>query len=307
MEQQSINIFISLVAVVFVFLFAVKKFSNQMQYLIGDRFKNLLEKSTSTPLRGALVGFGITSIIQSSSAVTVLLVSLVDAGVLSFVNSVGVIIGANVGTTITTQLVAFKILNIAPYILIFGFLLMNIKNRYQHFGKPVFYFGLIFSCLFIVSVLSVTLQENELFISLIENISNVFWAILVGVVWSTVLQSSSLATSLVVVLTAGGLLNFSQAFGIILGTNIGTTTTALIASTVTGRQGRKVAMAHFLFNVLGVFIFLPFVNMFSKFVTSLNLDVAGQVALSHLFFNCIIAILFLIFIKPFINLIHRIV
>jgi len=310
MEQQFFSIIISLVAVVFVFLFAIKKFSNQVQYLLGDKFKNLLEKFTNTPLKGVFVGAGLTSIIQSSTAVTVFLVSLVDAGVLSFTNSIGVIIGSNIGTTLTTQLVAFKVLNIAPYILVLGFILMNIKHRYnkfQHLGKPIFYFGLIFSCLFIISVLAGTFQESSVLLSLISKTSNLFFAIGVGIIIANVLQSSSIATSLIVIFAGGGLLTFPQAFGIILGTNIGTTTTALLASTVTGKQGKRVAVTHFMFNLLGVIIFLPFVGVFSNMISHINISLVGQVAVSHLIFNIIIAIVFLIAIKPFSNLIYKIV
>lgn len=310
MNQPFLSILISLIAIVFVFLFAVKKFSNQIEHLLGDRFKNLIEKFTNTPIKGVLVGAGVTSIIQSSTAVTVMLVSFVDAGILSFTNSIGVIIGSNIGTTITSQLVAFKVLNIAPYILVLGFILMSAKSKYnkiQHLGKPVFYFGLIFSCLFIISVLAGTFQESSVVMSLISKTSNIFFAILVGIIISTILQSSSVATSLIIVFTGGGLLTFTQAFGIILGTNIGTTTAALLASTVTGKQGKRVALTHFLFNLFGVIIFLPFVKIFSNIISLINVGSAGQVAISHLIFNIIIAVIFIIMIKPFNLLIYKII
>lgn len=307
MEQEVFSIAVSFVSIVFVFLFAVKKFSNQIQRLLGNRFKNILERFTNTPLKGALVGAGVTSIIQASAATTVLVVSLVDAGLLSFTNSIAVVIGSNVGTTITTQLVAFKVLNIAPYILVIGFIITNVNHKYnkiKHLGKPIFYFGLLFSCLYIISVLTSTLQENAFLLSLIDKTSNLFFAIGAGIILSIVLQSSSMATSLVIIFVSGGLLSFSQAFGIILGTNIGTTTTALLASMVTGKGGKRVAMAHFLFNFLGVIIFLPFVGIFSRLISYINIALPGQVALSHLIFNVIIATIFILAIKPFTKLVY---
>lgn len=310
MEQSWVSIIVSLIAVVFVFLFAIKKFSSQVESLAGDKFKSLIERFTNTRIKGFLVGVGLTSILQSSTAVTVMLVSLVDGGLISFTNSIGVIIGSNVGTTITSSLVAFKILNIAPYILVIGFLMMNIKseyNKYQHFGRLIFYFGLIFSCLFIISVLAGTFKESEIFLSLIGKTSNIFIAIGVGILASTILQSSSVVTSLVIIFVAGGLLSFPQAFGIILGTNIGTTTTALLASTVVGKQGKRVALAHFVFNVIGVVAFLPFVGLFSKFINNIPVNLTGQVAISHILFNLIIAIIFLIFIKPFHDFVHNLI
>ncbi len=310
MEQNLCSVLVSLIAIIFVFLFVVKKFSNQIERLLGNRFKNLIERFTNTPVKGALVGMGVTSIIQSSTAVTVMLVSFVDAGILSFTNSLGVMIGSNVGTTITLQLVAFKVFDIAPYILIFGFILMNIKSKYnkiQYLGKPIFYFGLIFSCLFVISVLVNSFGENSIVTSLISKTSNIFFAIFVGFVISNILQSSSVATSLIIIFTASGMLTFVQAFGIILGTNIGTTTTALLASIVTGKQGKRVALSHFLFNFLGVIIFLPFVNIFADFINKININLAGQVAISHLIFNLLIAIVFIVAIKPFTKIILNII
>ena len=310
MEQSSFAIIVSLVAVIFVFLFAIKKFSSQVEYLAGDKFKGLIERFTNNRFKSVIVGAGITSILQSSTAVSVMMVSLVDAGILPFVNSVGVIIGSNIGTTITTQLVAFKILNLAPYILIFGFLVMNVKNkynRYQHLGKSIFYFGLVFSCLFIISVLAGSFKESEIFISLISKTSNIFVAIIFGLIASTVLQSSLVVSSIVIIFVSGGLLSFGQAFGIILGSNIGTTATALLASIVTGKKGKRVAMAHFMFNFLGVIMFLPFIGVFSNLISKIPISLSGQVAISHLIFNVLIAGIFIIFINSFTKLILKIV
>jgi phosphate:Na+ symporter len=307
MEQSWTMVTVSLIAVAFVFLFAVKKFSHQVQYLAGDKIKSLVERFTNTKIKSLIVGFGSTAILQSSTAFTVMLVSFVDAGIVPFMSSIPMIIGANIGTTITSQLVAFKILNIAPYILVLGFILMNLKHRYQKFGKPIFYFGLVFSCLFIISVLAGNFKESAFLISLIEKTSNLFVAIGVGFLLVNILQSSSITTSIIVIFAGGGLLTFFQAFGIILGTNIGTTTTALLASTVTGKHGRRVALTHFLFNLIGVAIFLPFVGIFSRMMTNLPISLAGQVAASHFLFNLIIAVVFMFAIKPFSVLVHKII
>lgn len=297
----------SIIAVVIVFLFAVEKFSKQIQYLVKDGFKTLLEKSTDTPIKGIFAGTVVSSILQSSSAVSVILISLVSAGLLPFTNGLGVIIGTNIGTTITSQLVAFKILDIAPYILIIGFILMKVKHKYQHIGKPVFYFGLIFSCLFVISVITSNLNQNELLLSVVDHTSNLLFAILAGFTVATILQSSSIITSIIVILASQGILNLDQAFGIILGSNIGTTTTAILASIVADKNGKRIALAHFLFNVIGVIIFIPFVGIYSDFIRILPLNLAGQVATSHLIFNIVIGIIALIFFNQFNKLIHKII
>lgn len=298
---------VSILAVVIVFLFSVEKFSKQIQNLAGEKFKLAIQKSTDTPIKGVLVGTIVSSILQSSSAVSVILISLVEAGLLPFSNGLGVIIGTNIGTTITSQLVAFKLLDIAPYILILGFILLKVKNKYQHLGKPIFYFGLIFSCLFIISTITNNLNQNEILLSFVDRTSNLYIAIFAGFIISTILQSSSITTGIIVILAGQSILNLDQAFGILLGSNIGTTTTAILASLVTGIQGKRIALAHFLFNFIGVIIFIPFVGIFTEMISKLPLNTACLVATAHLLFNLVIGIIAIILFKQFNQLIRKII
>jgi len=298
---------IAIVAIITLFIFAVKKFSNQVHNLAGDGFKKTLGVMTRTPLRGLFSGAAVTAAVQSSTAVTVMLVSLVQAGTLSFNNSLGVILGANIGTTITSQLVAFNILTIAPFILLFGFLLERFGQKYQRYGKIVFYAGLIFFCLSLIAFLIEPFKTDPLILSILARTSNLGVAIVVGTILTVVFQSSSLVSSLLIVLVGGGLLDFNQAFGMILGANIGTTSTVLIVSIFTEKAARRVAVAHLLFNVLGVLIFLPFIDSFSSLITSLDISAVRQVANAHLIFNLIVAGFFLVLINPFARLVTRIV
>lgn len=310
MNLNWVYIILILVTTVIIFLFSVKSFSNEIEKLFGDKFKKLLEKFTTPTINGVLTGAGITSVIQSSAAVTVMLVSLADAGLISLKNSLGVIIGSNIGTTITAQIMAFNVFKIAPYILIIGFILSKIRyrhNKLQSFGKPIFYFGLMFTCLLIISTLSATFKESSVVNFLLGHSSNLYVAIGIGIIVSIILQSSSVTTGLVVIFASSGLLNFGQAFGIILGSNIGTTGTSIVASLMTGINGKRVAMAHFVFNFFGVLIFLPFVKTFSNLIQSTHLSPMWQVAISHLLFNIIIGIIFMILIKPYEKLINKIV
>jgi len=293
MQHEWITIGVSFISIVIVFLFAIEKFSRQVQYLAGDRFKSLLAKSTNTPVKGVLAGTVVTSILQSSTAVSVMLVSLVDAGVLPFVNALAVLIGANIGTTVTTQLIAFKVLAIAPYILVVGFLLLKIKSKYQHYGKAVFYFGLVFSSLFLVSVLLDGVDKTSNFVRFLEYTSNIYIAIVVGFILSILAQSSSVVTGVFLIFATQGYLTFYQAFAMILGANVGTTTTALLASAVTGKQGKRIAVAHVLFNVVGMILFIPFVGVLSSYVATLPFGPAEHVAFAHLFFNIVTATIFL--------------
>ncbi len=297
---QSIAIIIaSLCATVFTFLFSLEKFSGQVERLAGNRFKELIKNATDRPLKAVLVGIFTTSILSSSTAVSVLLVSLAQAGIIPLYNSLGVIIGANIGTTLTTQLVAFKILNVAPYILIIGFIIMHLKTPLQRYGKAIFYFGLVFSSLFIMSLITSQFSENPFIVNIVTHTSNPIIAIIVGIFLSTILQSSLAGAAVVVILASQGLLDFGQSLGIILGTNIGTTTTALLASLVSDKSGKQVALGHLIFNVVGVILFLPLINPTVKFFTSIDITLTQQVTFSHLFFNMFTAVIFLIGFRLF--------
>ncbi len=300
-------ILFSIIAVIFVFLFAIEKFSRQLERLAGNRFKSIIQSITSTPLRGTLIGTVITAILQSSTATTVIAISLVQGGLMTFRQSLGVIFGANIGTTITTQLIAFQLLEVAPFILVLGFLLMKIKTAFSHLGKPIFYFGLMFSTLFIISVLVEPLKNDPWIMKLLTDNANIYISLLIGLLITVVLQSSALISGIMVILAGAGLVGFEQAFAILLGTNVGTTSTALIAAAVMDKEAKRAAMAHFVFNVLGVILVLPFLKPVSEFIMSLSDSSAMQVSLAHILFNVASAILGLIFIKWFEKLVLRMV
>lgn len=293
------NVWMTIISVVILFLFSIRKFSKQINQIESKGFKKLLKKITSTPLKGTLVGAGVTALIQSSAATIVILVGLVHTGTISFFNSLGVIIGANIGTTITAQLVAFNIMAIAPLFIISGFIIELFGKKYSLWGRPIFYFGLVFFSLYLITSYLEPIKNDPQVLFIFSNITGVFTAIIAGFILTFLVQSSSISSGLVIVLAGTGLLNLVQAVGIIFGANIGSTTTSLIASRKLSYTARKTAFAHFLFNVLGVIIFLPFVIPFTHFITNLGGSPERLVANAHLIFNVTIAIIFLILIKPF--------
>ncbi len=302
-----IHVLSAVLASVFLFLFAITKFSSQMQMKAGDRFKEIIRSITSTPLRGAVAGTLTTSLIQSSTATTVLVVSLVNAGLLSFSQSLGVIFGANIGSTVTSQLIALNLSFIAPYIVIIGFALHYTRTKWSKWGKPIFYFGLIFFALAIVAQFVEPLQADPRIIALFSYISSLPIALAVGLLLTVFFQSSAITSGLSLVLVSQGLLSFDQAVGIMLGANIGTTSTALIASLAMDVMARRAAMAHFLFNLLGVLLIIPFLEPFNAAVAYFGGSLAQQVANMHVAFNVASAILFLLFIKPFEKLVVALV
>jgi phosphate:Na+ symporter len=293
-------------ALVLVFLFSIQKFSNQIRRIAGDRFKAALNTLTETPIKGFLAGTFFTALIQSSTATTVLVVSLVNAGVLTFYKSLGVIFGANVGTSLITQLVAFDVANIAPYFIILGFLVGYLGRGYKHWGKPIFYFGLVFLSLSLISSYVEPLRTDPDVLAFFSGITSIYWAIVVGAVFTFVVQASTVASGMTVLLAGSGLISMDQAVGLILGANLGTSVTALIASIGMNNAAYKAALAHFLFNFIGTLLLLPFVDQFNALVASLGGSLEHQVANMHLVFNLLSAVVFLMFIRPFERLIDRI-
>jgi len=301
------SIIIPVLSLVAVFLFAIEKFSNHIRRVADGGFKKVLRKITNKPLSGLGVGAVFTSLIQSSTATTVILAGLVNAEIITFYHSLGVIFGANIGTTITSQLIALKVTNLAPYFILLGFVLTYFGRKYKSWGKPVFYFGLVFFSLSLISLYIEPVRHNPEIIALFANISSLFVAVLVGFLFTAIVQSSTVTSGLVVVLAGSGLLDIHQAFGIILGSNLGTTITVALASLPLGREAKRVAAAHILFNVLGILILLPFFNSFVSFSSSFSNNLQQQVAAAHIFFNIIFAFVFLIFVKPFYHLVRNIV
>lgn len=301
------SIIIPVLSLVAVFLFAIEKFSNHIHRAADGGFKRVLRKITNKPLSGLAVGAAFTSIIQSSTATTVILAGLVNAEIITFYHSLGVIFGANIGTTITSQLIALKVTSVAPYFILLGFILTYFGRKYKSWGKPVFYFGLVFFSLSLIALYIEPVRNNPEIIALFANISNLFVAIMVGLLFTAVVQSSTVTAGLVVILAGSGLLDIHQAFGIIIGSNLGTTITVVLASLPLGREAKRVAAAHVLFNVLGILLILPFFDSFVSFSSSFSSNIQQQVAATHIFFNLIFAFIFLILIKPFHNLVRNIV
>jgi phosphate:Na+ symporter len=307
MAAISWELLFAIVPGLILFLYGIENFSKEIINSVGERFRETLGKLTKDRWRGAAFGALLTATVQSSAATTVIAVSLVNAGTISFASSLGVIVGANIGTTITAQLVAFKLTSFGPLFILVGFVWGLIGGRYKFIGKPLFYFGLVFFGLQLVSGSLDPIREDPQIISLISNLDNFFIALLVGVLFTTAVQSSSVTSGLMVVLASSGLLTLEQAIPVLLGANIGSTTTTLFASAKMDLWARRAAIAHMLFNVGGVLIFIPLVGVLATVVVDLNDDVGQQVANAHLIFNVVTAFIFLVLIRQFQKVVVRVV
>lgn len=287
------------------FLYGIEHFSAEVQRAAGQRFRRLLSSVTDRPVNGTLLGAGVTAVVQSSTATTVIVVGLVNAGVLSFSQSLGVIFGANIGTTVTSQLVALELTAIAPVFIVLGFLLGMFGGRYQFLGKPVFYFGLVFFSLNMLSGALEPLKTQAEAVDALAFIAHPLAALVVSAVFTVLVQSSSVTTGIIVLLAGSGLLPLMPAIAAVLGANLGTTSTSLFASAKMDLYARRAAMAHVLFNVGGVLLFLPLLGVLESFVVSLGGSPAQHVANAHLVFNVATAAVFLAVLHPFSQLVER--
>jgi phosphate:Na+ symporter len=297
--MENIHVLMAGFTAVILFVFGLENFSKEIERISGERFRKLISRATKVPVFGLIIGAIVTAVIQSSSATSVITISLVNAGVLSFKSSVGIIFGSNIGTTITAQLVAFKLTSFAPVFIIFGFILSIVRTRFSMFGKTIFYFGFVFFSLNLISSSLQPLQNNAALIELLTRPQNPLYAILFGCLFTAVVQSSSVTTGLAIIFTQQGLLGLENAVPIIMGANIGTTATALIAVFTMDIAAKKTALSHFIFNVGGVLIFLPVFLIFSGKFSELEMAPAIALANIHLIFNIGTSIIFIIFITPF--------
>lgn len=263
------------------FLFGMKIMSEGLQKIAGDRIRKILSALTNNRFVGALVGMGVTAIIQSSSATTVMVVGFVNAGLMSLVQSIGVILGANIGTTITAQLIAFKITQYAlPAIGIGVGLKLFTKNRkWNYVGEILLGFGILFFGLTIMKDAFGPVRHSEEFKQIFQMVgNNHLLGVLIGAILTVIVQSSSATIAITVALATSGMISYEASVALILGENIGTTITANLAAIGTNLAARRTALAHFLFNVLGVAYMLLLFPYFTQFISALTEFFVGGAA-----------------------------
>ncbi len=281
------------ISAIILFLYGLQGFSKELQVVGGATLQAWLGRITESRWRGFVVGAAATAIVQSSSAITALAVALVDSSVISFKASLGILLGANVGTTATAWLVSFKLTGIGPFFIVLGALLSAIPLRLSVIGKAVFYFGLIFFALDLVSAALKPLESQPTFKEWLA-LAEIPWkGVLAGVVFTAIVQSSSVTTGLAILLVQQEVLPPQAAIPIVIGSNVGSTSTALLASLGMKPAARATAISNFVFNLVGVLIYLPFLGRFSHVIMDQAGDPGMAVAWAHLIFNLTVGLAFL--------------
>jgi len=294
------------------FIFGLKSMSDGLQKLTGKNTQKVMGILTSLPVVGVVVGILITIVTQSSTLVTVMVVGFVNTAMLNLRQAISVIIGANIGTTLTTQLVAFRITDTWIFFAAIGFAVYFIfKHKVvKNAGFVSFSLGMLLLGMSLMSQAMVPLRDEPAFQQLMLTFSdNRLLAMLVGAIFTAVIQSSTAATGVIVAMTMYSLIPFEAALPLVLGTNLGTTVTAVLASLGGSVSARRAAMAHVLFNAIGIVIFLIFLDQYESLILAISPEnsIERQVANAHTLFSVINAIIFLPFLGPFAKLLEKII
>lgn len=304
--MSALNSIVFAVASVTLFLYGLQSFSREVQQLADGPLRRVLLIATKNRIIGALTGAVTTAILQSSSAVAALAVALTNTKLLSLRAVMPVLIGANVGTASTAFLVAWKVHGLGAYLLLLGSVLSLLPIKVRVVGKAIFYFGFILFALDQINHALAPFFHEPFVLTWLSHADQPLLGILAGAVLTALLQSSSVVTGITVIFASQGLITLPGAIAVVLGANIGTTTTALIASLGMGSVARSAAIANLGFNVVGVFFAYWFISPLAVMTSTLgDRSVGVSVAYAHLFFNVGTALLFLAFLSPTHDFLNR--
>lgn len=302
MRGQYVSLFMNLVIGLSFFLYGMKLLGDGLQKAAGDSLRRILQALTNKPVRGVLVGMLVTGIIQSSGATTVMVVGFANAGLMTLRQAMGVIFGANIGTTVTAQIIVLRLDKLVWLFMLVGVMMEFFVKRKtsKAVGEAILGFGILFFGLYFMADTLAPLKNNQMFINFLVRFGQVpVLGVLAGAVFTALIQSSSVSTSLIVALAMKGMITLPSSIALILGANIGTTVTAGLASLGANITSRRAALTHFLFNTIGTIIMFPFLKPFAKLVELTATSLPHQVANAHTMFNVVMTIIALLLINPF--------
>ena len=292
---------------VILFLIGMINLSSSVRKLIDVRIKEYIRYAVEKPLYGLLTGVISTIIFQSSSASTALTVGLVSAGLISFYNSLAIILGTDICTTLTVQFVVLHFTEISPlFISIGGLLWLIFRGRWQITGQIIFNFGLLFFGLGLISQAVEPLKNSPDFLNLFTQTQNPFLGIVLGIIVTGIVHASAIPISIMALLAQQDLVSLENALPVIMGANIGTTVTALLVGTVATVSGKRTAISHLIFKCIGVSLSLILMPYFLVILKSLSSSVAQQIVLAHFLLNFAIMFIFIFILKPFAGLMQKV-
>ena len=304
------------------FLYGMRKMTDSLKVVAGGGMKKLLARLTTNRFTAALAGALVTAVIQSSSITTVLVVGFISAGLINFSQSLGIIMGANIGTTITAQIIAFKVTQYALLIIAVGFFLELLakSERIRQYGVMIMGLGILFFGMELMSDATNPLRQYQPFVDFMSGMKNPFMGILAGMIFTALVQSSSATTGIVIVLAGQGFISLDAGIALVLGANIGTCVTALLSTIGKPREAVQTATAHVVFNVLGVLLWIAFIPQFADIVRTISPttpELSGiakiaaesprQIANAHTVFNFVNMLIFIWLTGPMTKLVFFLV
>lgn len=293
-----------------VFMFGVEQLSNGLEKAAGAKLLSFLEKASGNRVKGMLFGTAAVGILQSSGMLMVTLMGLINAGMLSLEQTIGIMLGSEIGTTVTGQLVAFQLKGIELWFLAVGFSLMYFskKKPLQMIGTPLFGVGLVFLGMNLMSSAGKAFSQIPAFLLLLQTVSeNVLLGVVVGALFTALMQSSSAMTGLIIAMGASGSINLTAAVIMILGANIGSCVTGWMASWRASVNAKRASYAQIVINIGGVLLFLPFITPYVNFIANTSTLLPRQIANAHTIFNILVSLILLPFVKQISNLVKQLV
>jgi phosphate:Na+ symporter len=284
-----LNIILEVCAGLVLFLYAISSLSKTLIHAIGDKANHWIQKFTSNTLSSILVGAVITTLLDSSSAVIIITIILVNSKLLSFKQAMGIVLGANIGTTVSSQIISLNIGKYSPILLVAGFLLIlfSKKEQFQNIGKVILYFGLLFFGLYTIENAVEPLKNELFFADLMKKVENPIAGSIVGAIVTLFIQSSSATVGMAILLTKKGFLSLTGGIAIMLGAELGTCSDTIIATIRGSRAAIKTGLFHVSFNLLsiclGLILFTPFVVLVNKISAGTSIERA--LANAHMIFN----------------------
>ncbi|HHV98267.1 MAG TPA: Na/Pi cotransporter family protein [Clostridiaceae bacterium] len=294
--------------------FGVRQLSTGLENINKNRMKNIIRRFTSNVFTAFITGIILTALVQSSTAITIMTVGFVNSGLMQLTQAVGIIYGANIGTTVTAQLMSFRLTDYALYIIAAGLVinLVSRKHSVKGIAKAITGFGLMFLGLKILNTGVPLIKESETVYNLFLTYGkNQYTGLIIGIIITMLVQSSSATVGLTIVLFNAGLISFEAALGLTIGDNIGTCITAQIASIGTNLSARRTAWSHTLYNIIGavcaIILLKPFANLIIAVTSALGQDKTRLIANAHTIFNVLSAIVFLPLTKLYVKFIETVV
>ncbi len=302
-------LFMGLAGGLALFLFGMELLADSLRATAGDRMKAILARLTTNRLVGVLTGGFVTAIVQSSSVTTVLVIGFISAGLMSLAQAVGVILGAGIGTTVTAQVIAFKVTHYALLFIAVGYAVSFLARRdsWRQHGRSLLGLGLVFFGMFVMGEAMVPLRDHPPFLEWMSRMEHPLLGILAGAAFTAVIQSSSATTGVVIVLASQGLVSLPAGIALIFGANIGTCVTALLASIGRPREALRAAVLHTLFKVVGVALWLRFIPQMAELVGRVADDPSRQIAHAHTLFNVANTLVFLPLSGLFLRVVEAVV